>query len=106
MWTAVAYLAVVGAIAVAFLVALAVCYAVDVFRDWLGEPHTPSFQDGIDRARHNLAADAWWFSESPETMRLIDDLASGMGVGDARENWRLSRKASGEGDLAKAGGAK
>ena len=40
---------------------------------------------------HRLKADSWWFSEDEITMRLMQDLASGMSVDEARKWWRERR---------------
>ena len=77
---------------VAVIVALWLCvYAREEFLDWRHEPHARSFDEGCEHVRNRLLNDAWWFGESPETMRLVQDLARGVSVAEARDNWRKVR---------------
>ena len=64
---------------------------VDWLRDFRRAAHPRSFGEGAESARNRLANDAWWFSECPEVMELLRDLAAGKDVGDAREKWRKAR---------------
>ncbi len=45
----------------------------------------------IQRSRDILQAQAWWFNEDLATMRLIQDIGSGMEVQTARDRWRKAR---------------
>lgn len=91
-----------GAAATALALGLAYIFAIDAFRDWRHTPHYRSFYEGGEHARNKLAADSWWFSESPETQELLADLARGKDVSEAREKWRRSRAVD-VGELAKSG---
>lgn len=84
-------LATIGSIVVLVATVAALGMAYDAFLEWRREPHYRSFQEGCEHARNRMMNDAWWFSESPETMTLIQELARGVNVSDAREKWRKSR---------------
>ena len=65
--------------------------AFDSFWNWRSLPHERSFLAGRADAGHRLFRDAWWFTESPETCELLQDLANGMEVSEARDKWRAAR---------------
>lgn len=73
---------------------------INGLRDWRHEPHARSFYEGRCAVWNEVANDAWWFSEDPATMRLLQDLSgvgrqTPMGVSEARERWRKARESSG-----------
>jgi hypothetical protein len=86
------FLVVTGAIVIAFG---AVCICVLAI-GWLGEyferTHGPSYEAGREFERYRLMSDSWWFSESPATTNLLQDLArDGASVYAVRERWRKAR---------------
>lgn len=85
-------LMVTGAIVLLFAVVAIAVIAYDAFTDWMATPNKRSFDDGCAHVRHRLLSDAWWFGESPETMVLLQDIARGMDVSQAREKWRKARE--------------
>jgi hypothetical protein len=80
----------IGVVALAAIVSCIVAFCW--FLDWKHDPHYPSFDEGVQHARDQLAGDSWWFSECEPTSQLIRDLASGIDVADARCRWREKRK--------------
>lgn len=91
MIIAVYFLAIIGGLVIATAAACACCLAYEAFFDWRHEPHQRSYLEGREDAGQRLQNDAWWFSESPETMTLLQDLGRGMNVSEAREKWRKAR---------------
>jgi len=53
-------------------------------------------REGADHERRLLAGDARWFSEDPETMRLLEDFARDPDVSAVRERWRRRRRSPAE----------
>lgn len=94
MMIALYFLAIIGGLVVATAAVVACCLVVESFQDWRHEPHQRSFYEGQQHTRNQLQNDAWWFSESPETMELIQELARGRSVSDVREKWRRDRTSS------------
>jgi hypothetical protein len=59
--------------------------------EWKQSTHLRSFEEGQQDTRDRLMSDSWWFSECEATMKLIQNLAKGMGADDARSTWRYAR---------------
>lgn len=91
MIIAVYFLAIIGGVVIATATICACCLAYEAFFDWRHEPHQRSYLEGREDAGQRLQNDAWWFSESSETMLLLQDLGRGMNVSEAREKWRKAR---------------
>lgn len=93
---AIGVLVVVGAMSllvVGMVVTAAVC---TWFLDWRNKPHQWSFEEGRQYELDRLMNDSWWFSEHEPTTILLQDLASGKNVSDARQRWRQSIKRENE----------
>jgi hypothetical protein len=86
------FLAVIGAAVAGLAVVAGFALAFDTFLDWRHAPHQRSFYEGHERLKSQLMHDSWWFSESPETMTLLQDLSRGLSVDTARDKWRRARK--------------
>jgi hypothetical protein len=84
-------LSVVGTVVMIALCTLLVAWLVNALLDWRHEPHHRSFHQGRSHALNELANQAWWFGESPETMQLLLDLSRSVSTWDAREKWRKAR---------------
>jgi len=87
------FLAVIGGVACLLALVMIGYSAVSAFLGLLDDYNRQRyFSRGSDFVRNRFLADAWWFSESPETCALIADLASGMDVSTARDKWRMARE--------------
>lgn len=87
-------LAVVGAIVLLIGGFAVVCVALLAFNDWRSKSTSSTYGNGYVDALNRLRNDAWWFSESPETCELLQDLANRMHVEAARSKWRKAREAA------------
>lgn len=81
----------IGALVLLVIIASLVFLSLERLRRWWLNPHAPSVDHGFKLSQERLIGDSWWFSESPATMQLLRDLASGVNVSVARDTWRKSR---------------
>lgn len=68
------------------------CIGYATFEDLRAKSTSGSYGEGYADALKRLRGDAWWFSESPETCELLQDLANRMHVEAAREKWRKAKR--------------
>ena len=88
MFILVSILAVIGALVVAaFLVAIIIVCA----ENFSASAKNRSYESALEHVRGMLRCDSHWFSEDPPTENLIRNLATGMGVGQARGQWNRER---------------
>ncbi len=90
------FLIVIGAV-VGLMLALVACVSCIVWlKEWYDVTDAPSYAAGFDAGREDLRysiiRDSWWFSESPETTAMLQELAKGGNVSTVRDKWREARK--------------
>lgn len=83
---------IVGAIVLLCGLAAVLCIGYTAFADRREKARSGSYGEGYVAALNRLRGDAWWFSESPETCELLQDLANRMHVESAREKWRKAKR--------------
>jgi hypothetical protein len=91
------FLLLIGAATALSFAVVGCLWCISYVLEWFEKTDWRSFaagrEDGKEVVLNRFRADAWWFSESPETTQLISELANGVNVSEAREHWRKARAA-------------